>query len=136
MSWHRPAGTLATPDTLATVTPEDAGWAYSGMEVFDLEAGSTITRSMDGVEGVLVPLSACEVEVTVDGVPFTLAGRIGVFDSVTDWLYVPVGAALTLVGSGGEVHSACGRCLGRSSRSRPRDASGHEHRNPSIIRAG
>ena len=103
MTWHRPAGTLATPDTLATVTPEDAGWAYSGMEVFDLEASSTITRSMDGVEGVLVPLSAREVEVTVDGAGFTLAGRRGVFDSVTDWLYVPVGAVLTIVGSGGEV---------------------------------
>jgi 5-deoxy-glucuronate isomerase len=103
MSWHRPAGTLATSDTLATVTPENAGWAYSGMEVFDLAGGSAISRTMDSVEGVLVPLSAREVEVTVDGAAFTLAGRTGVFDSVTDWLYVPVGSELTITGTGGEV---------------------------------
>lgn len=56
MSWHYPAGTLATSDTLLTVTPEDAGWAYSGMEVFDLAHGSVVTRSLEGIEGVLVPV--------------------------------------------------------------------------------
>ena len=103
MSWHYPAGALATADTLLTVTPADAGWAYSGMEVFDLAGGAVVTRSMDGIEGVLVPLSARDVVVTVDGAAFTMTGRSGVFDSVSDWIYVPLGSELTITGTSGEI---------------------------------
>ena len=103
MSWHRPAGTLATSDTLLTVTPQDAGWTYSGMEVFELEGGTAVTRRMDGIEGVLVPLSARDIEVNVDGSSFRMTGRSGVFESVSDWLYVPVGSVLTIAGASGEV---------------------------------
>ena len=90
MSWHHPSGGLATADTLLTVTPADAGWAYSGMEVFDLAGGAVVMRTMEGIEGVLVPLSARDVVVTVDGAAFTMTGRSGVFDSVSDWQVEPV----------------------------------------------
>ena len=102
MSNHYRAASLATADTLVTVTPELAGWAYSGLEVFDLGAGPA-TRVLDGVEGVLVPLSATDVQVTVDGDTHTLRGRTGVFEAVSDWMYLPVGAAVEIVASAGEV---------------------------------
>ena len=103
MSNHYRAGQLATADTLATVTPERAGWAYSGMEVVDLAAASPLSRVLDGIEGVLVPLSATDVDVTVDGASYRLAGRRGVFDAVSDWMYLPLGSSVTISGASGEV---------------------------------
>ena len=39
MSWYRPAGSLATDGARVLVTPEDAGWTYSGLRVVDLAEG-------------------------------------------------------------------------------------------------
>ena len=100
MTNHYRAGTLATDDSLATVTPERAGWTYSGLEVFDLAAGPA-TRVLDGVEGVLVPLSARDVTVTVDGAAHALRGREGVFAAVSDWAYLPLGSTIEVTGEGG-----------------------------------
>ncbi len=100
MSWHRPAdaGTTST-----VVTPEDAGWAYSGLVVRTLRSGEVVEVDLTQDEAVVVPLSARDVDVTVDGTSYRLAGRGGVFAAVTDWLYVPVGSTLTLTGDAGEV---------------------------------
>ena len=102
MSNHHRAGALATQDTLVTVTPEGAGWQYSGLEVFDLASGS-VSRVLDGIEGVLVPLSATDVEVSVDGQTHTLTGRTGVFEAVSDWIYLPLGSTVTISGEAGEI---------------------------------
>jgi 5-deoxy-glucuronate isomerase len=99
---HHRAGTLATADTLVTVTPDLAGWTYCGLEVFDLAAGAA-RRVLDGVEGVLVPLSATDVRVTVDGADHALRGRAGVFDAVSDWMYLPLGSEVVVSGASGEV---------------------------------
>ncbi len=99
---HYRHGALATADTLLTVTPEQAGWAYSGLEVFDLSAGPAV-RVLDGLEGVLVPLSATDVQVTVDGEIYTLRGRTGVFAAVSDWIYLPLGSSVTVAGAAGEI---------------------------------
>ncbi|MEY4312530.1 MAG: hypothetical protein RLZZ319_39, partial [Actinomycetota bacterium] len=103
MTWFHPAGTLKHGDADVLVTPENAGWAYSGLQVFTLHAGSPVTVTLSGEEGVIVPLSAQDVLVTVDGQEFTLTGRIGVFDSVSDWIYTPVGSTVVLQGESGEV---------------------------------
>ena len=102
MSWYRPHGTLATAETLATVTPSDAGWTYSGMHVVELEAGPW-EHKLTGVEGVVVPLSAQDLMVTIDGTAWNLRGRAGVFAAVSDWIYVPVDSHLTISGASGEV---------------------------------
>lgn len=102
MSNHHRAGTLATNDTLVTVTPEQAGWTYSGLEVFDLAAGPA-KRVMDGIEAVLVPLSASDLRVTVEGAVHTLQGRRGVFEAVSDWMYLPLGSAVEIRADAGEV---------------------------------
>ena len=112
MSNHHRAGALAAADTLVTVTPEQAGWAYSGLEVFDLSAGPA-SRVLDGLEGVLVPLSATDLRVTVDGDIHTLRGRTGVFAAVSDWIYLPVGSTIEIAGDSGEVALCTARATER-----------------------
>lgn len=102
MSWYRPAGSLANDGARVLVTPEDAGWTYSGLRVVDLEEGP-VTFTLASEEAVIVPLSARDVTVSVDGNDFHLDGRIGVFAAVSDWIYVPVGSEVRLAGAAGEV---------------------------------
>jgi 5-deoxy-glucuronate isomerase len=99
MTWHLPA--VAGND--ASVTPEQAGWEFSGLDVRTLRAGETVEFHLTQDEAVIVPLSARGVDVTVDGEPYGLAGREGVFAAVSDWLYAPVGSTVTLSGTSGEV---------------------------------
>jgi 5-deoxy-glucuronate isomerase len=103
VTWFYPAGTLATAEADVHIDPENAGWTYSGMLTYTLAPGKTVEVTLDGDEGVLVPLSAENVRVTVDGDSYTLTGRKGVFDAVSDWMYIPVGATITLSGESGEV---------------------------------
>ena len=108
---HRPAGTLATGDLAVSLTPADAGWTFAGLIVVSLAPG--VERSIDvrENEGVVLPLSATDVDVTIDGEHFRLDGRISVFDRVTDFAYVPLGAKVTLKATaGGEVAIATSRC--------------------------
>lgn len=102
MSWYRPAGSLATDGARVLVTPEDAAWTYSGLRVVDLAEGPVIL-TLDSEEAVIVPLSARDVTVSVDGNDFHLDGRIGVFAAVSDWIYAPVGSEVRLAGATGEV---------------------------------
>ena len=67
MTWFHPAGTLASGDADLVVTPDTAPWTYSGLQVFTLRPGATVTVTLSEDEGVLVPLSARDVDVTVDG---------------------------------------------------------------------
>ena len=70
------------------ITPETAGWGFSGLRVLELAAGERRSLETGEDELIVLPLSgACAVE--VDGEPFTLRGRPGVFEGVTDFLYVP-----------------------------------------------
>ncbi len=112
MSNHHRAGALSTSDSLASVTPEQAGWTYSGLEVFDLADGP-VSRVLDGIEGVLVPLSATDLQVTVDGETHPLRGRSGVFAAVTDWMYLPLGSDVTVTGATGEVALCTARATER-----------------------
>ena len=96
MTWFHPAGTLRTDDADVLVTPDLAPWTYSGLRVVTLRPGVPVEVTLEEDEGVLVPLSAQDVRVTVDGETVLLAGREGVFAAVSDWIYVPLGAVLTI----------------------------------------
>lgn len=103
MTWHLKGPDLAAragDGVRCAVTPQDAGWAYSGLSVHDLGAVPEVTLDLTADEAVVVPLSARDVDVVVDGESYRLAGRDGVFAAVSDWLYAPVGARVTLRGSG------------------------------------
>lgn len=103
MSWLHSSASLSDGAGTVSITPQQAGWEYCGLDVYDLGRLGGLTRTMDGCEGVLVPLSATDVEVEVDGEAYRLAGRVGVFAAVSDWLYVPSGSQLTVRGTAGEI---------------------------------
>lgn len=103
MTWFFPAGTLAHDAADVIVTPENAGWEYSGLHVYTLSSQAMVSVTLAAEEGVLVPLSAENVAVSVNGTPFILTGRRGVFAAVSDWIYIPVGSTITMAGDSGDI---------------------------------
>lgn len=101
--WFKPHGTLAHADGPMSITPDEAGWAYSGLRVVDRDC----TIELGDSEAVVLPLSARDVTVTLTGAgagtSYSLAGREGVFAAVSDWLYVTRGSTFDITGVDGEV---------------------------------
>jgi 5-deoxy-glucuronate isomerase len=82
------------------ISPERAGWAYSGLRVLELAAGATTTIHTGHDEVIVLPLSgACVVH--CDGEEFRLTGRSNVFARVTDFAYAPREATVTLTAERG-----------------------------------
>ena len=95
-----PRGTTADAMFTLVVTPESAGWGYSGLRVLELEPGGTATFATGEDEMIVLPLAgACTVG--CDGSSFTLDGRRSVFSRVTDFAYVPRDAEVTVSSSAG-----------------------------------
>ena len=93
------SGLLRADGELA-LTPESAGWAFSGLRVLELAAGEQRALETGGVELIVLPLSgACTVR--VDGEAFELAGRESVFTGITDFAYAPRDAALEIASARG-----------------------------------
>jgi 5-deoxy-glucuronate isomerase len=108
---HHPAGTLATGGDLVVLTPEMAGWNYSGLQVIQLAQRVERSIRCEDVEAIVLPLSAIDVEVDVDGTSFRLEGRRSVFERVTDFVYVPRGSEVKLsAADGGQLAIASARC--------------------------
>jgi 5-deoxy-glucuronate isomerase len=77
------------------VTPEVAGWRYSGLRVIELAPGESRQLSTGTREMAVVPLSgSCRVE--CDGLRFDLSGRLNVFSAVSDFAYLPIDAAASI----------------------------------------
>jgi 5-deoxy-glucuronate isomerase len=92
---HVPAGASADAGWSVVITPESAGWGYSGLRVAELATGGRIAWAMGDDEGVVVPLAgACRV--TADGESAELAGRSDPFSGPTDVAYVPRDAHVTI----------------------------------------
>ncbi|MEV4704380.1 5-deoxy-glucuronate isomerase [Actinoplanes sp. NPDC049316] len=83
------------------VTPERAGWGFSGLRVLDMTIGQRVSFVTGDEEMIVLPLSGgCDV--TCDDERVTLTGRRSVFTRVTDFAYVPAGSAVTIrAGNGG-----------------------------------
>ena len=73
-------GTTADAPFSLVVTPERAGWAYSGLKLLTLPPGGTQTWSTGDDEILVLPLSG-GATVTCDGATFELQGRRSVFSS-------------------------------------------------------
>ena len=58
---------------------------------------------MDQREGVLLSLSAENIEVSVNNEKFKLQGRTGVFAGISDWIYIPVGSEVKISANSGLV---------------------------------
>ena len=107
------AGTGAEVAFDLVVTPETAGWAYSGLRVLKLAPGQAHTWATENDELVVLPLSgsalvACEQET------FELQGRHDVFSRVTDFAYAPRDAVITVSTQKGGTFAICSaRCTQR-----------------------
>jgi len=83
-NWYKPAGTLKTNEQEIFLTPQDAGWEYCGFYTYNFATKTVFNVQLSDREGILLPLSAQNVSVSVDGQTFTLNGRVGVFAAVSD----------------------------------------------------
>ena len=86
--YHLKAGTSADGPYDLLVTPESAGWGYSGLRILTLGPGEAHLLSTGDSEFLVLPLTG-SCTVTTDGRAFELAGRTDVFASATDFAYVP-----------------------------------------------
>ncbi|MFE7276997.1 5-deoxy-glucuronate isomerase [Streptomyces sp. NPDC057623] len=86
--YHLPAGTSADGPYDLLVTPESAGWGYSGLRILTLRPGEAHALSTGESEFLVLPLTG-SCTVTTDGRVFELAGRTGVFASTTDFAHLP-----------------------------------------------
>jgi 5-deoxy-glucuronate isomerase len=90
-----PRGSAGEQPFDLVVTPENAGWAYSGLRILDLAIGARAKFPTGDDEMLVLPLSGgCDV--TCDDERVTLTGRKSVFTRVTDFAYVPVGTTVTV----------------------------------------
>src|SRR4051794_39256384 len=73
---------------LVEITPEDAGWAWSGLQVIGLRTGTAYTLATGPSEVFVLPLSGGPISVEVaaepagDSTGFRLNGRASVFSAV------------------------------------------------------
>lgn len=99
-----PSGTLSAEGDPVVLTPAEAGWTYCGLRVVDLSPGQTREFTSGDTELFVLPLSATDLTVVVDGENFTLTGRRSVFARVTDFVYVGRDSSYSITSaSGGEV---------------------------------
>jgi 5-deoxy-glucuronate isomerase len=70
------------------VTPDRAGWGFSGLRILVLEPGGGTSLHTGEDELIVLPLTG-SCSVTADGERFRLAGRDWVFSEVSDFVYVP-----------------------------------------------
>ena len=97
---HLPHGTTPEGAFSLRVTPEQAGWAFSGLRVLELAPGASHTLHSGADELLVLPLAGgCVVE--CESRRFELAGRDDVFARVTDFAYVPMDAEVRITSMGG-----------------------------------
>ncbi|MTD12714.1 5-deoxy-glucuronate isomerase [Nakamurella sp. YIM 132087] len=85
---YLPAGSAARDPFDLEVTPETAGWGFSGLRVLTLPPGVPVAVATGEDEVIVLPLSG-GLEVRAEGQRLLLAGRTSVFDGVTDFVYLP-----------------------------------------------
>ena len=98
--YHLPAGSTAeAPFTLA-VTPESAGWGFSGLRILELAPGESAAITTGDAEHLVLPLAGgCTVTIGAEG--FELHGRPDVFSAVTDFAYLPRDVEAMIASEGG-----------------------------------
>ncbi|WP_306370050.1 5-deoxy-glucuronate isomerase [Nocardiopsis sp. CC223A] len=108
--YYLPAGSTAAPPFRTVITPETAGWGYSGLRVLELAPGRSREIDTGDAETLVLPLNGgCSV--TVDGLEFAVTGRRSVFTRVTDLVYLPRDARAVISSeSGGRFALPSARC--------------------------
>ena len=88
------------------VTPESAGWGFSGLRVLALGPGEAVDLDTGGDEVIVLPLSG-GAEVGVDDASYALIGRADVFAGPTDALYLPPQTSLAITSAAGGRFALC-----------------------------
>jgi 5-deoxy-glucuronate isomerase len=110
---HLPAGSTGDGRLSVVVTPESAGWGFSGLRVVDIAPGDTHVIHTGAEETLVLPLSGAAT-VECDGQWFALAGRADVFADVTDFAYLPRDAVAAVTSkTGGRFALPSARCTRR-----------------------
>jgi 5-deoxy-glucuronate isomerase len=101
MKAHVRHGTTAEDGFALVVTPERAGWGFSGLRVLELAPGGSHAFDTGDGELIVLPLEG-SCSVAVDGARLAeLDGRSGVFAAVTDFAYVPRDARVEVAAPAG-----------------------------------
>lgn len=95
-----PAGKAANGLYSVDVTPRTGGWDFSSLRVLDLPPGGWQDFDTEDSEWITLPLSG-SCTVATGGQTFRLVGRESVFTGVTDFLYTPRDAHVSLATRGG-----------------------------------
>ncbi len=97
---YRPAGSLAADGWSVVLTPEEAGWAFSGLRAGTLAAGGTLAFDSAADEVAVLPLEG-GFDVVVDGERYRLVGRPSVWAGPSDFVYAPPGSRVEVSSSAG-----------------------------------
>jgi 5-deoxy-glucuronate isomerase len=96
----RPAGSAGADGEPVHLTPEAAGWSFSGLRVLEVAPGERRVLRLDGIEAAALPLAgSCTVE--VGSRTFRLEGRDDVFSRVSDFAFLPAGSEIAVTSGGG-----------------------------------
>ena len=82
------------------ITPETAGWGWSGLRIVRLGAGESFTFDTEGNEVIVLPLNG-SFDVECSGEKHTLAGRESVFTGVSDFAYAGRDMTVTVSSAAG-----------------------------------
>ncbi|MBO1740762.1 5-deoxy-glucuronate isomerase [Leifsonia sp. TF02-11] len=96
--WYHPRGALARGPWETVVDDHVTGWQHTGLRIAQLD-DTSVDLEAGPVERMVVPLAG-SFAVTGPGGVVQLEGRASVFDGPTDVMYLPVGTAATISGSG------------------------------------
>ena len=110
---HLPAGKATAGPYAVDISPESAGWGHSSLRVLELPPGGWHSFDTGDSEWIVLPLAG-SCTVAVEGETFRLAGRRSVFTSVSDFVYVPRDAQVSLASrDGGRFALTGARCTRR-----------------------
>jgi 5-deoxy-glucuronate isomerase len=110
VSLHRVAADDGRPGTVVEITPEGAGWDWTGLRVVRLAPGQPQTVDTGASEIFVLPLAG-SVQVRVGDTVLDLEGRESVFTRVTDFCYVGRDSVAELASAdGAEVALPSARC--------------------------
>jgi 5-deoxy-glucuronate isomerase len=94
------AGETAHDQYALDITPERAGWRFSGFRIVELAAGASQELRTGEDEALVLPLrGSCSVQ--AEGISYELAGRPDVFTAITDYLYLPRETTATITSARG-----------------------------------
>jgi 5-deoxy-glucuronate isomerase len=94
------SGEAASGPFALEITPEVAGWQFSGLRVLELAPGRAEQLDTGDSEVMVLSLGG-GADVSVDGRDFALEGRRSVFDGPSDVVYAPRDARLTISSAAG-----------------------------------